>query len=313
MICSQNKEAIKTPNQQKTKIQKKPTMDSSSSSSSLSLSSSTRSSSSKSSRRSCQSVPVTPVAGKVVRFHPAVVALQIQPMYDILVDGVEHIISMDDACDMLWYNEIEYNEFANEARTDQEFITKLRQRSAIAADAKTAVLLEQAYLRSTFLSLQSSLELQSSITSITTSEGGSDMSIAEAYIQNCHKAREQALLTGLRDAKWVQDENNNNNNNKKHPHGTHRRHHHRTSRRSSRSSSLNGQPSEYRQQRERYLKAKKSSSAPPRRSDAMKSSSSSSTTTTTTTISAAVVVAAAAYTNTNSNNKNKNVAAAIRW
>ena len=266
-------------------------------SSSSSLSSSTTTTSS--SRRSCQSVPVTPVAGKVVRFHPAVVALQIQPMYDILNDGVEHLISINDACDMLWYNETEYSEFANEARSDREFIDKLRERSATSADATTAVLMEQAYLRSTLMNLQSSLELQSSITSITSE--GSDISIAEAYVQNCHKAREQALLTGLRDAKWVQDEYNKKgrHNSSSRRHG----HHHRTSRRSSRSSTMDGEKSEYRQQRERFLKAKKSSSAP-RRSKAMQSSTSTSSSLSsskTTTLSAAIVVAAAAYNNSKKN------------
>ena len=125
-------------------------------------------------------------------------------MYDILIDGVEHLINLDDAYDMLWYNGDEYAEFADDARSDREFVEKMQERSFAAQDATSSVVQEQAYIRSLLASSVSSLELHASISSI--SSQGSDVSIAEVYSQNCRKSREAALLTGLRDAKWVQDE-----------------------------------------------------------------------------------------------------------
>ena len=231
-------------------------------------------SSSSSSSRECLSAPTSPVAGKAVRFHPAVMCAEVQPMYDILVDGVEHLIDLEDACDMLWYNEDEYAEFADDARSDREFVEKMQERSFAAQDATSSVVQEQAYIRSLLASSVSSLELHASISSI--SSQGSDVSIAEVYSQNCRKSREAALLTGLRDAKWVQDEERRQNTRQRRP-----------ARRSR--STASGQSSEYRQRRERFLRANKSTHGP-RRSKATVPSSSAS---------AAVAVAAAAYNRTN--------------
>ena len=196
-------------------------------------------------------------------------------MYDILMDGVEHLIDFYDACDMLWYNEDEYAEFADDARSDREFVEKMQERSFAAQDATSSVVQEQAYIRSLLASSVSSLELHASISSIASQ--GSDVSIAEVYSQNCRKSREAALLTGLRDAKWVQDEERRHNTRQRRP------------ARRLRSTASVGQSSEYRQRRERFLRANKSTHAP-RRSNATGSPSSAS---------AAVAVAAAAYNRTN--------------